>query len=481
MVTWFLKAPTILAAAAMSVAPAAPEERWYGIFTPDGTRIGHSSRTVEARPDGREIVESYSIRVREEGLPATALSKRTVIREDLEGRTVSIAEHAQNGRGWVRTEASIAPGRADVTRRTRTDRSVEAVVLPAGARFDGGDGLLALWDPSAAPRLEFFSFNLGAASVERVTIEPVRGAVRDSEGRLPVLRRSYEGEELRGISRLWIGRGGEIVEIEQPMFGGTIRLRATDRETAMQPPSAYSLLQNALVRAPYRVPASALQGRIRYRFGYRDGIEFPVPATGEQRASASAEGFTIDICGSCGPGLAADPASLADALRPTAWLQSDDPRVRRIATPVARMNHSGARKMELLTERAKSYFPTIDFTGHFSAVETIARRAGDCTEAAVLLAALGRSAGIPTKVASGLVYSRERYHGVANVFMPHSWVLAYVDGRWRSYDAALDTFDTTHIALTIGDGDARSISAANQLAGLLVWQGMTEVRTRPAS
>src|SRR4051794_20179316 len=135
--------------------------------------------------------------------------------------------------------------------------------------------------------------------------------------------------------------------------------------------------------------------------------------------------------------------------------------------------------MELLLARARPYLATIDFAGHYSALGTIERRAGDCTEAAVLLAALGRSAGIPTKVANGLVYSREHYHRVANVFLPHSWTLAYVDGRWRSFDLALDSFDSTHIALTVGDGDARSVSSASQLASLLIWRDMAEVRTRP--
>ena len=65
--------------------------------------------------------------------------------------------------------------------------------------------------------------------------------------------------------------------------------------------------------------------------------------------------------------------------------------------------------------------------------------------------------------------------------MPHSWVLAYVDGEWKSFDAALERFDSTHIALVVGDGDARSIEAANQLASLLEWQSMTEVRVRPAT
>ena len=91
-----------------------------------------------------------------------------------------------------------------------------------------------------------------------------------------------------------------------------------------------------------------------------------------------------------------------------------------------------------------------------------------------------RAAGIPTRVVNGMVYSRARYHGVSNAFMPHSWTLAWADGRWQSFDMALDTFDSTHVALSIGNGDARSMSAAMQLASLLVWRDMAEVRSRPS-
>jgi hypothetical protein len=137
--------------------------------------------------------------------------------------------------------------------------------------------------------------------------------------------------------------------------------------------------------------------------------------------------------------------------------------------------------MELLLDKARPFLGKVDFVGHYSALETISRRAADCTDAAALLAALGRAAGIPTRVASGLVYSRESYHGVSNVFMPHSWTLAWVDGKWRSFDLALDDFDSTHIALTIGDGDERSVLAAGQLAGLLNWENMAEIRTTSAN
>src|SRR6201999_500489 len=98
-------------------------------------------------------------------------------------------------------------------------------------------------------------------------------------------------------------------------------------------------------------------------------------------------------------------------------------------------------------------------------LEALERHAGDCTEEAALLDALGRAAGIPTRVANGLVYSRESYHGISNTWVPHSWVIAYVDGAWKSFASALGVFDSTHHALTVGDGDERSVASANLLAG----------------
>jgi transglutaminase-like putative cysteine protease len=161
-------------------------------------------------------------------------------------------------------------------------------------------------------------------------------------------------------------------------------------------------------------------------------------------------------------------------------LQSDDRRIQKLARSAGGPRVDDARKMEQLTALTARLISQADFSGHFSAVETLQRGSSDCFGTAVLLAALGRAAGIPTRVADGLVYSADRYHGMSNAFLPHSWVLAYVGGRWRSYDAGLPSFDTTHIALTIGDGDERHFFAAEQLASLLTWQAMSEVRSAPS-
>ena len=263
------------------------------------------------------------------------------------------------------------------------------------------------------------------------------------------------------------------------MFGTSITMRVADRETALRPHPPYSLLRNAMMRSPFRMSDLAVRGHIRYRFAFKDGIEFALPQTGEQRVTARPGGAVVDICPTCGPGLATDPASLADARRPTLWMQSDDPRLLAIAAPVAAMRDhrraqdgAAARAGAALSHGRRFRRP---FLGAGDAQPPHRRLHGGGGAAR----GLGPGGGDSDRVASGIVYSRQRYHGVSNVFMPHSWVLAYVDGRWQSFDLALDTFDSSHIALSVGDGDTRSIMAASQLASLLRWEDAAEVRARP--
>lgn len=469
----------ILFAALLIAAPAAaqvaPGTNWYRIVTEDGVAIGHRSQTVTQTADGRETASVQEILVQEPGDPVTRLTSQTVVKEDKAGRTVSISDYSQTGRSWTRTVARIEPGRAIVTRTTRSDTHTVTVPLPAGVRFDSGSGLLRGWNPAATPLLEFSNFNLDAMAVERMTIEL---APTQPAGFTVAIRKRFDGHELRSAARLELGPDMRITAVVQPMFSTRIRIVPADRDAALAPHPPFRMLAAMMIKSPVRISAPAAKSHIRYRFAFRDGIAFAPPETGEQRVLLAGDQATLDICETCGPGLPTDPAYLADARRPTPWLQANHPKVRAITNRTARLKISDSRKMEMFAEEALSHLGRIDFAGHFSAVETLDRKAGDCTEAAVLLATFGRAAGIPTRVVNGLVYSRERYHGVSNAFLPHSWVVAFVDGRWRSYDAALTAFDSTHIALTIGDGDARSISAASQLGNLLIWESMAEVRTR---
>ena len=87
-------------------------------------------------------------------------------------------------------------------------------------------------------------------------------------------------------------------------------------------------------------------------------------------------------------------------------------------------------------------------------MEVARSRQGDCSEHAVLAAAMCRAVGLPAQVVNGLLYV-ENYDraGGRKVFAPHAWFRVLIDGKWIDYDAAWQGFDAGHIALTAGDGD----------------------------
>ncbi len=69
-----------------------------------------------------------------------------------------------------------------------------------------------------------------------------------------------------------------------------------------------------------------------------------------------------------------------------------------------------------------------------SADNVIKSRSGDCTEHAVLCAALLRAAGIPSRGVVGAVYV-ENFENKNFVFVFHMWVEAYHEGKWYIADA----------------------------------------------
>jgi hypothetical protein len=118
--------------------------------------------------------------------------------------------------------------------------------------------------------------------------------------------------------------------------------------------------------------------------------------------------------------------------------------------------------MPLLVQRARERMREITYVGYASAAEAARTRRGDCTESALLLAALARAHGIPARVAFGMAYW-SRFTARPYVWSPHAWVQVWDGSRWISYDAGLGSFDAGHLALALGDGFPEEYAEAMDL------------------
>ncbi|HEV2621138.1 MAG TPA: transglutaminase-like domain-containing protein [Frateuria sp.] len=264
---------------------------------------------------------------------------------------------------------------------------------------------------------------------------------------------------------LWIDGDGIARKGLMSLLGQPLEMLACDRACALAPNQSVDMLRAATVESPRLLPQYVRSVPMRYRIHVSGGIGQPFIVTDEQQVTAlGGDDWMIDVS-SAHPGRQAPPTP-ADR-EPNAWLQSDAPAIRRLAAKAVGGARDDLSRMRRLRLFVSDYITEhgLDI-GYASALEVLDSREGDCTEYAVLLAAMARAQGIPARVVSGMVYA-DRFAGESRQFIPHEWVQAWVDGRWESFDSALRHFDSTHLALASGDGDPWHFAATTQLFGNL--------------
>lgn len=212
------------------------------------------------------------------------------------------------------------------------------------------------------------------------------------------------------------------------------------------------------VASPYRISERARSGTIQYDVSLPHGTPWQWPETSEQHAVIDGNKVELTVCKSCGQEAAPSKAELLRYVQSNPWVDGADATLMHFARS-ARGGTVDAVMQKLVTAVQAHMTGAIDYRGYNAARVAYETRTGDCTEFAVLLAAVARARGIPTRVVAGLAYS-SRFAGKPHTFAPHMWVQAWDGQRWASYDAGLGHFDAGHIAIAIGDGTPRSLDGA---------------------
>lgn len=456
-------AALLLGSAAAGAPSPIAAERGYEIIGPDGQLVGIQIEREVLNGKGREVTRERFMAYRVDGHGETTSSSRLVRVYDPDNKLLRFRAEVSNGEQSMAVEGAVAGPNLLLVRTIRGKRVQRTLAWPQGS--DLADPLEV--QPPRGARLELTASGL---SLSRRDMR----LVGTGDGRM--LRLSTVDGRLDGVELV---SASSETALELPQLGYTLTLRRAERPLSAELLSNPKRLPHEMQKSPFWVPSGAMQKQIRYRFGFRYGFDGSLPQTGEQGVKTVPGGsWQVDVCAGCGPGLASDPASLDQWRKPNAWIQSDAPEIIAAARRVAQSEKNDDARMVRLGKIARDRLSKIDFEGYYPAQTAWRRGGGDCTEDALVLAALARAAGIPARVASGVSYTRTSYHGAANAFLPHAWVVAWVDGRWKSYDISLEGFDVTHIALSLSDGEPGGYGEALRIAALLDWQGMSEVRKR---
>lgn len=455
----------------------ASEQHWQRVMSGD-SKVGMVEHTRRVEGDRVFTAERLTLELGKFGRRVTyQLTLDTESTTD--GQLIRVVRDAVTRESHARVEARAVGADLQITIGARhpTVRILRDVAAALRTDEYTRAWRLAVAGGAHEPPLRFRAFDATRAEVMDVELSPMPTAER----RPRIQRLAHSGNDVTA-RYLTLGTAGEVVEEALRLGGLQLTLLGATEAEARAPNRALDHVVGQFQKSPYRFPANSLRGKIRYAFD--NGGRAPrIPVGGGQRTWSDGQTTWIQVCADCAPDeMALSDEARARAVRPTPWLNYQDPALTKPAQRMARADDPSLT-MRRLTNYVRNHMSVehIDMLGFGSALEAFRSRRGDCTEYAVLLAAMGRAGGVPTRVVSGLVYSRS-FEGQNYVFVPHVWVQAWTGSGWESFDAALGRFDSTHLALAASeDGDPTELFAGINLGHELRITSAARVLPRKAA
>jgi hypothetical protein len=444
------------------------EREWMRVLL-DGRRVGHLEIERRADADTIETIESMRLVLERDG-SAVPLETRTVSLESARGEPLAFRSESRLSGTTQVVEGRVIDGtHAEVTLISAGGRETRRIEWQPGAVLvEGAERIARAESLATGARWRHIGFDAGSLLFVPVESEVIGRETIMLEGERRMLTRIRQRATLPGTELVvdgWHADDHSLRRALMPMFGLELELVACATDCSAEPIQSVDLFERTLVASPRPLPAGERRRPQTHRVRVPDGAGRPAASAG-QRVEPAADGFrvTVDPVTWAGGGPPPDDADLA----PNRWLEADDPAIVAAARGAIGEARDPVARMRRLTAFVRSHIEqkSLD-VGYASARETLDARAGDCTEHALLLAALARSTGIPARVVSGLAYA-PRWAGRDHVFVPHAWVEAWTGDRWEAFDAAIpEGFGSGHLALAVGDGEPAGFFAAVGLLGNL--------------
>ena len=256
----------------------------------------------------------------------------------------------------------------------------------------------------------------------------------------------------------WFDDAGTVWLARTVMGGFVLEARRTTRALATSPDEPTDILSLSFLRTDRPIPSPRRLARLRLLLVPLGGEAGPLTLESDpfQQVERTDRGLVVTLTRAEGhPELSYKlpyaGTKYADLMTPNVWLETRAP----LIVKMSREAVGGETDALAAARRIERYVSRVITAknlslGFATAAEAAAQRAGDCTEHAVLLAALARAAGMPARVVGGIVYVDSLPGVRGGGFGYHMWTEVFV-GEWLPFDATLGGHDATHLALVRSD------------------------------
>jgi len=398
------------------------------------------------------------------------MTETSKVTEDAQGGVLSFDQTADAGSSTIESSGVRQGDEMVVSSRGQTQRFHLPRLAALGPEAIRRATLLVPLKPGQPFSFDTFDPDYPQAVVTQTgTVE--QRETRDIRGvQRAVWRLTSTASFMPGVSAItWVDDQGNDVLMDATLPGfGTMHEYVTDRAECMKQPEGAEIFAGTLIhpqraidhirdlgQAVYQLTTSDLSHNITLWSDEQQRVLSTGPGTCEVEVTAprfTAADATWQL-------PHADTPELHTYLQASSYLEVNAPIVQSLGREAVGGEKNPVLAAHKIERFVRDYITKKDLNvGFGSAEETAKSREGDCTEHAVLCAALGRVVGLPTRCVVGFGYVppgadvptiTDATDLSTGLFGFHMWAEAWIgDGKWVPMDAALDGFDVGHIAIT---------------------------------
>ena len=423
------------------------DTRWSGIYLGDD-KIGFSSSQVEPLEVGFRTIDRSFLRLGSMGTTREIHTHATAELDD-QLRARSFAFEMQTGDTVFR-----ARGEGTTVHYSIGEGLEETMIVPELPLLSGfHPRLLAGAEPGSVvelPYLDPSTMTRDAVTYRVGRREPVPGL----EG-IEARRIDYD---LKGAAvSLWIDEDGQSIR-EEGLLGMVVLREPRERALSRGWPAgdAVDVVQLSAVPVDRPIDGARTSRVLVVRLHGPDSLAPLLEAAHGERYDGQQLGIHVPAAADLQSYvLPATDEGFAPFLAAEPLIEVEDPAIQEAVNGVLADEldaETAARRLVDWTFNALEKVPEI---APPSARNVLEQRRGDCNEHTALYTAMARAAGLPTRVAAGIVYTDTLFS--KGSFYYHAWPEVWL-GTWVPVDPTFGQFpaDATHIKLVEGGLDRQT-------------------------
>lgn len=447
--------------------PAVNETDYLAILL-QGQKVGYAVHTRVAEGEKVTTSESFSMTLGRGGQAVKISSEEKHI-ETLDGRPLGFEMSMITSGIGQKTTGTIEAGKIKVTKEAAGQTMTLEADWPKGALMSEGMRLFQVKRGLRAGdvyNVQMFRPDLLMAV--RAEAKVGNPAKIDLFGRVVDLTEVkvttfVQGQEI--VMTSYVDENYKAMKTLVPMMGMTMEMVACDKNFAMREDDVIDFLERLSIASPIQLINLGSVSSLSYELISSSDKPLKLPSTSSQTVLFENGRLLVTVKKAAMPENVVFPyagkdPNILESLKPTEYIQSDNPKVIDLARHAVGGTTDAAVAARQIESFVAGYIQQKDLSvGYASAGEVAQSRQGDCSEHAVLTAGMCRAVGIPARVVCGVVYA-DTFINKKSIFGGHMWVEAYIGDQWVGLDATRVNQDGSgrgfgpgHIALAIGNGD----------------------------